>query len=116
MFGLGPKPGKPFADEVAMVVAMGFPEDAARRAVEGARRGEREAVSFIRAVGDHPNVRSLIPDAVDHASPRLDEARALADHHESVLRYVRERVSCDDAEWQRTAYVGGVIRRYLDSA
>ena len=86
------------------------------RAVEGARRGEREAVSFIRAVGDHPNVRSLIPDAVDHASPCLNEARALADHHESVLRYVRERVSCDDAEWQRTAYVGGVIRRYLDSA
>ncbi|KAH8094186.1 methylmalonate-semialdehyde dehydrogenase [Aureococcus anophagefferens] len=49
MFGLGPKPGKPFADEVAMVVAMGFPEDAARRAVEGARGDVQRAVAALTA-------------------------------------------------------------------
>ena len=50
MFGLGPKPGKPFADEVAMVVAMGFPEDAARRVQE--RLDENVAGQLAAAAGE----------------------------------------------------------------
>jgi hypothetical protein len=43
------------------------------------------------------------------------DARDLAAYHDAVLRFVRSRVSFDDAEWRRVAYVEGVLRKYADS-
>ena len=43
------------------------------------------------------------------------DARDLAAYHEAVLRFVRARVSFDDAEGRRVAYVEGVLRKYADS-
>ena len=71
------------------------------RAVAGVRRGEEDAIRFIRAFTGHPDMRWVNEDNPMFLKHALD----LAKRHENVLRYVRERVSHSDAEWQRTAYV-----------
>ena len=71
------------------------------RAVAGVRRGEEDAIRFIRAFTGHPDMRWVNEDDPMLLKHALD----LAKRHENVLRYVRERVSHSDAEWQRTAYV-----------
>ena len=65
----------------------------------------------MRAFSHHPDVLWRIP-AKDAGQGRV---RDLAAYHEAVLRFVRARVSFDDAEWRRVAYVEGVLRKYADS-
>ena len=81
------------------------------RAIEGVRRDEKDAIAFMRAFSDHPDVLWRIP-AKDAGQGR---PRDLAAYHEAVLRFVRARVSFTDAEWRRVAYVEGVLRKYADS-
>ena len=76
------------------------------RAIEGVRRDEKDAIAFMRAFSHHPDVLWRTP---------VKDARDLAAYHEAVLRFVRARVSFDDAEWRRVAYVEGVLRKYADS-
>ena len=76
------------------------------RAIEGVRRDEKNAIAFMRAFSHHPDVLWRTP---------VKDARDLAAYHEAVLRFVRARVSFDDAEWRRVAYVEGVLRKYADS-
>jgi hypothetical protein len=94
------------------------------RAIEGVRRDEKDAIAFMRAFSDHPDVLHWrIPVADEHRRPWTDhvgrdagvDARDLAAYHDAVLRFVRARVSFDDAEWRRVAYVEGVLRKYADS-
>ena len=100
------------------------------RAIEGVRRDEKDAIAFMRAFSDHPDVlhwRIPVADEYRRASTSTDawtehvgrdagaDARDLAAYHEAVLRFVRARVSFDDAEWRRIAYVEGVLRKYADS-
>ena len=94
------------------------------RAIEGARRDEKDAIAFMRAFSDHPDVLHWrIPVADKHRRPWTDhvgrdagvDARDLAAYHDAVLRFVRARVSFDDAEGRRVAYVEGVLRKYADS-
>jgi hypothetical protein len=94
MFGLGPKPSKPFSNEVAMVVAMGFPEDAARRAVEGARGDVQRAVAALTApppaaasAAAPPPAPSLEATCAD-AAARL--ARASDVHARAVASFLRD--------------------------
>ena len=94
------------------------------RAIEGVRRDEKDAIAFMRAFSDHPDVLHWrIPVADKHRRPWTDhvgrdagvDARDLAAYHDAVLRFVRARVSFDDAEGRRVAYVEGVLRKYADS-
>ena len=84
------------------------------RAIEGVRLDEKNAIEFMSAFGDHPDVHWLIPPEDESGGLWTDDPRDRAEYHERVLQYVHERASCDDAAWRRTAYVDGVLQRYAD--
>ena len=111
MFGLGPKPSKPFADEVAMVVAMGFPEDAARRAVEGARGDVQRAVAALTApppaaasAAAPPPAPSLEATCAD-AAARL--ARASDVHARAVASFLRDLADAPNDARLKVVLTGG---------
>jgi hypothetical protein len=83
--------------------------------IRGARRDDARAIECMFEFMEHPDVRARVPEADVSRSAWTDDPLVLAQYHEDVLRYVRERTSCDEAAWNQTPYVSGVLRRYAES-
>lgn len=71
------------------------------RAIEGARRGWKDAIEFMSAFGDHPDVHWLVPPEDENGGLWMDDPRNIAECRDAVRPH--ERTSCDDAEWRRTS-------------
>ena len=84
------------------------------RAIEGVRRCEKNAIEFMSAFGNHPDVHWLIPPRRERLPVDGRPGVTAPSTTSGSCSYVHERASCDDAAWRRTAYVDGVLQRYAD--